>query len=43
MTQEKFGRGSNKMQIDLQPPLAITNITHGDSQLNLNEKEMSTE
>lgn len=23
----------NKMQIDLQPPLAITKITHGDSQL----------
>src|SRR6185295_5407150 len=23
----------NKMQIDLQPPLAITKVTHGDSQL----------
>jgi hypothetical protein len=23
----------NKMQIDLQPPLVITRITHGDSQL----------
>ena len=40
----------NKMQIDLQPPLAITKITHGDlrraaTQIrnsNLNEKEMST-
>src|SRR5688572_2013732 len=23
----------NKMQIDLQPPLAVTKVTHGDSQL----------
>ena len=30
-----------RMQIDLQPPLAITKITHGELQLNLNE-EMST-
>lgn len=26
-------KAGNKMQIDLQPPLAITKITHGDSQL----------
>jgi hypothetical protein len=26
-------KSGNKMQIDLQPPLAITEITHGDSQL----------
>lgn len=26
-------RPGNKMQIDLQPPLAITKVTHGDSQL----------
>src|SRR5215216_7966265 len=26
-------KSGNKMQIDLQPPLAITKITHGDSQL----------
>lgn len=26
-------KAGNKMQIDLQPPLAITKVTHGDSQL----------
>src|ERR671916_2612701 len=26
-------KAGNKMQIDLQPPLAITQVTHGDSQL----------
>src|SRR5437773_10981599 len=26
-------KAGNKMQIDLQPPLAITKITHGESQL----------
>jgi len=25
-------KAGNKMQIDLQPPLAITKVTHGDSQ-----------
>jgi hypothetical protein len=29
----KAQKPGNKMQIDLQPPLAITKITHGDSQL----------
>jgi aminopeptidase N len=29
----KTQKPGNKMQIDLQPPLAITKITHGDSQL----------
>src|SRR5688572_22323153 len=29
----KTVKPGNKMQIDLQPPLAITKITHGDSQL----------
>jgi hypothetical protein len=32
----------NKMQIDLQPPLAITKITTATRNSNLNEKEMST-
>src|SRR5918998_2324402 len=26
-------KAGNKMQVDLQPPLAITKVTHGDSQL----------
>src|SRR5262245_59771228 len=26
-------KAGNKMQIDLQPPLSITKVTHGDSQL----------
>src|SRR6187455_1589951 len=29
----------NKMQIDLQPPLAITKINHGDSQLKFEREE----
>lgn len=30
----KAVKPGNKMQIDLQPPLAITRVTHGDAQLN---------